>query len=108
MKSSHVVGIGRLGTGAGEWGEGGEQLHTAGLIRSRAAPVCMLLRDHSLCDQLEHTFTHTEQSQSNAHLNITRANNEAEDTSVELPESGLELKSPQKTSGAPGATSLIT
>lgn len=77
MKSSHIVGIGRLATGALEGGEGREQLHTAGLIWSRAAPVCMLLRDRSLGDQSEHTFIHRKLD---PNLNITRTNTEAEDT----------------------------
>lgn len=107
MKSSHVVGVGWLGTGAEERWEGREQLHAAGLVWSRAAPVCMLLKDRSLGDQLEHTFINT-QHQTSPNLDTSPANNEAEDTCVELPEAGLELKSPQKTRGAPGATSVIT
>lgn len=57
VKSSHVVGVGRLPAGARQRGEGRDQLHAAGLLQTRAAPVLMLLRDLGLTEQLEHTWS---------------------------------------------------
>lgn len=55
MKTSNIVGVGWLAIGAQQGREGRDQLHTAGLLRPRAAPVWMLLRDDRLTDQLKHT-----------------------------------------------------
>lgn len=55
LKPSHIVGVGRQSAGAQQRGDVREQLHAAGLLRPRAAPVCMLRRNHSLTEQLKHT-----------------------------------------------------
>lgn len=104
VEPPHVVGVGRLGAGAQERGEGGEQLHAAGLVGPRAAPVRVLLRDPGLRQQLEHTCIDRGTDSAPPH----REREMVGGGSVGLPELGLELKSPQKTRGAPGATSLIT
>lgn len=80
VKSCHIVGVVRLTAGAQQRREGREQLHTAGLLRPRAAPVCMLLRNRGLGDQLQHTCTHQQQGEhpSASQQETSRTNWEAE------------------------------
>lgn len=83
VKPSHIVGVGRLAAGAQQRGEGREQLHTAGLLRPRAAPVCVLLRNLHLGHQLEHTCRQQEEqntfpSKPEVYLKISRIHREAE------------------------------